>query len=893
MNKILIASATLLGSLSTIVSGAAAMPMTTPVQTVPTKTAGEQPQPVANPAAVVTVGNARFTVLTPQLIRMEWSADGKFEDNKTLTFVNRNLPVPQFTAKKSGKGVTIKTSALTLSYKGGDGGFTDKNLEVKFKVAGKPAVWRPGMAPKGNLKGTMRTLDGVDGYKFRKNTEMEQGLLSRDGWAVVDDSNNHLFVPDNSHWQEWVSVRPDGERQDLYLFAYGHDYKKGLADYQKVAGRATLPPKYTFGYWWSRYWQYSDNEFKDLVDKLKSINAPIDVLIVDMDWHDTFGLCRKNPQKDEYGQRVGWTGYTWQNELFPNPQNFLKWVKRENLKTALNLHPASGIQPYEECYKRFAKEYGWQDTTKSVPFKMDEVKWADAYFKTVLEPMERDGVDFWWLDWQQWLKSKYTKDLSNTYWLNYTFYNHAAQKEGNERPFIYHRWGGLGSHRYPLGFSGDTFTSWETLRFLPYFTATSSNVNYGYWGHDIGGHMFKADTKSTDPELYLRWLQYGVFTPIFKTHSTKNREIVRYFWAFPDHMFMMRDALNLRYALAPYVYNAARENYDTGVAMTRPMYYEYPERDEAYSHPEQFFFGNDILTAPVANPIDSVTGLAERSIWFPVGKWYDYSTGAMIESDGNGDRTLEYTLSENPFYVKAGSILPMNPASLRSLQDTPESLVLTFIPGGDGSLAHYEDDGKSEDYKERYAVTDITKKSTNNALNIAIAARKGDYAGAPAARRYELRFPATMPPSRVVVDGKEYPYSRFPQVGEWGYDGYSLEPVVYTAELPTNRNVEVTLEFADGNDPTLLYGKKGVFNRCLDLTVRFKEEQGAHGEGMKMLPQGYLKVSQCPNFVTENPAGIRSYLGDFEKNRAQLFELIDNLDIVSAPFKTRIKAQLK
>lgn len=848
--------------------------------------------PVANPQAMVQVGNARFTVLTPKLIRMEWSADGKFEDNKTLTFVNRNLPVPQFSSKRNGKeGVTIKTSALTLKYKGGEG-FTDKNLEVQFRCAGKPAVWRPRMEAKGNLMGTTRTLDGADGYTMRKGSSMETGLLSRDGWAVVDDSQNHLLVPDPSHWEEWVSVRPEGNSTDLYLFAYGHDYKEALADYQKVAGRATLPPMYTFGYWWSRYWQYSDNEFKDLVDKLKSIDVPLDVLIVDMDWHDTFGLCRKNPQKDEYGQRVGWTGYTWQKELFPNPQNFLKWVKRENLKTALNLHPASGIQPYEECYTRFAKEYNWADTTKSIPFRMDEVKWADTYFKTVLEPMERDGVDFWWLDWQQWLQSKYVKNLSNTFWLNHTFYNHAAQKQGNDRPFIYHRWGGLGSHRYPLGFSGDTFTSWATLKFLPWFTATSSNVNYGYWGHDIGGHMFKPEVKETDPELYLRWLQYGVFTPIFKTHSTKNREIVRYFWAFPDHMFLMRDAVNLRYELAPYIYNAARENYDTGVGMTRPMYYEYPEREEAYNHPEQFFFGGEILTAPVANPIDSVTGLAKRSIWFPKGKWYDYSTGEMIESDGIGDHEFEYTLSENPFYVKAGAILPMNPKSVRSLQDTPESLVLTFIPGDNGKLNYYEDDGKSQDYTSRYARTEVSQSVDANTTRVKIAPRNGEYADAPAARRYELRFPATYPPTRVVVNGKEYKYSRFPEVGEWGYDAYSLQPVVYTEELPVNASTEVILEFAEGNDPAKLYGKKKVFNRCLDLTVQFKEEQGLHGEGMKMLPEEYLRVSQSPNFILENPMGINQYLQDFENYRAVLFNTTDGMAIISAPFKARLRAQL-
>ena len=158
--------------------------------------------------------------------------------------------------------------------------------------------------------------------------------------------------------------------------------------------------------------------------------------------------------------------------------------------------------------------------------------------------------------------------------------------------------------------------------------------------------MFKKETRETDPELYTRWLQYGVFTPIFKTHSTKDPRIERYLWFFPDHLFVMRDAIRLRYTLAPYIYAAARENYDTGVGMCRPMYYDHPEQDEAYNVPEQFMFGGDILATAVVEPVDSVTGLAARRIWFPEGRWYDCATGAMYE--GGRTEELHYTLSENP-----------------------------------------------------------------------------------------------------------------------------------------------------------------------------------------------------------------------------------------------------
>ena len=843
--------------------------------------------PKADAKAVVTSGNARFTVLTPQLIRMEWSADGQFEDRATLTFVNRETPVPEFKVRESRSKLTITTPALTLTYLK-NGKFSDKNLKAVFTLNGREVVWTPGMENPQNLLGTTRTLDGADGSKLKE--PMEQGILSRAGWSLIDDSQRHVLTPDGSEWEEWIEARPEGDRQDLYLFAYGHDYKQALADYALVAGRAPMPPKYTLGYWWSRYWQYSDNEFVDLVNKLKSMDVPIDVLIVDMDWHETWGLRKSNSPKDEYGQRIGWTGYTWQKELFPSPANFLKWTENEELKVALNLHPASGIQPYEAVYDDFTKEYGWSEKGKSVPFKIDERKWADAYFKTVLEPMERNGVDFWWLDWQQWKESKYTPGLSNTFWLNHTFFNHAERQNPGLRPFIYHRWGGLGSHRYPLAFSGDTYATWPMLAYLPYFTATSSNVNYGWWGHDIGGHMFHKTQKATDPELYTRWLQYGVFTPIFKTHSTKDPRIERCIWCFPDHMFLMRDAIRLRYTLAPYIYNAARENYDTGVGMCRPMYYDYPESDKAYETPEQFMFGNDILATTITQPVDSITGLAPRTIWFPEGAWFDCATGSMYE--GGRTEELHYTLAENPHYAKAGSIIPMNPATVKNLQQPCDTLVLTFIPGGDGQLRHYEDDGMSQQYKTNYAVTTVTKKQEGNTVRVRISPREGSFAGASDSRSYELRFPAVFPPKSVKVNGKELAYSRFPKAGEWTYDGYTLAPVIYTGTTACDAPVEIELAFDDyaTAHQADLYGMSGVFKRCLDLTVEFKTEQGAHSEPYLMLPEEYLRVSQCPNFILEEPFRIAEFIGAYAKNKAALFEKTDSMTIIGDNFKQRLKA---
>ena len=243
----------------------------------------EKWDPVADEAAVVTFDNARFTVLTSRLIRMEWSEDGKFEDRASLAIVNRRLDVPEYKVIRRGGRLVIKTADLVLSYKGGK--FDENNLSVSFVMGDRKVSWHPGMDDSANLLGTTRTLDGCNGLDKlnHKNEPMEQGVLSRDGWAIVDESSRHLFEAVDADWHNWVACRDGADRQDLYIFAYGHDYKAALADFTKIAGRIPLPPKYMFGYWWSRYWQYSDFEFVDLAKEIRSHDIPIDVMVIDMD----------------------------------------------------------------------------------------------------------------------------------------------------------------------------------------------------------------------------------------------------------------------------------------------------------------------------------------------------------------------------------------------------------------------------------------------------------------------------------------------------------------------------------------------------------------------------------------------------------------------------------
>src|SRR5580698_3245532 len=766
----------------------------------PTTTAAPEAtyNPVANPQAVVTQGNARFTVLTPQLIRMEWVADGKFEDHPSFVFLNRRLPVPKFTHSNVGGKLTIQTSALQLTYTGTDK-FNADNLTITFTLDGKQVTWHPGTPDTGNLQGTTRTLDGALGGKTKE--PIDPGLISRDGWVVVDDSTRPLFDSDNFNFTQgenspwpWVQLRSAGDRQDWYFFGYGHDYKQALHDYVEVAGRIPLPPRFSFGAWWSRYWAYSDQELDDLVRGFHENDVPLDVLVIDMDWHLSREQLEAKHEVDQSGHDLGWSGYTWNPLLFPDPEAFLKNIHEEGLKATLNLHPASGVEPWEAAYPAMAKAMGIDPSTKKyVPFDITNKKFALNYMDLLHHPLEKQGIDFWWLDWQQEANTQ-TPGVNPTWWLNYVHFT--DQEREGKRPLLFHRWGGLGNHRYQIGFSGDTYSGWDSLAFQPGFTAQAANVGYAYWSHDIGGHM----PGKIEPELFLRWIQFGEFSPILRTHTTKNPDSERRVWAYPEpYADLMREAFVQRYALEPYIYTEARRTYDTGVAFLHPLYYEAPEAAEAYSVKDEYFFGDELLVAPVTRAAGKETQLASRTVWLPEGEWFEWQTGAHFK--GPIMLVREASIQQIPVYAKAGSIVPMQPQMKYTGEKAVDPLLLKIFPLQDGQTSAYkiyEDAGNSTGYKrgeEAFTKIQAALSSDGAALRVTISPGEGEYAGMQTARGYEVRLAGTWPPGRGTVNGQPVALTRKEDVPGWHYEGNTLETVIQTARFGVAAAVTVELKY--------------------------------------------------------------------------------------------------
>jgi hypothetical protein len=700
--------------------------------------------PLAAPDAVVQGERWRFTVLTDRLIRMEYNSAGEFEDRASQFAVNRSFPTPEFRVVRDGDHVTILTEHLQLSYDGQP--FSPNGLSVTLtgNLSAHDSTWRYSVASRRPLGGTARTLDDADGP-----VELEAGVISRDGYAVVDDSSTLLLEDDGWFSPRTKTVTSDTPtqpttRQDLYFFGYGHDYRGAITDFYRLSGATPLIPRFALGNWWSRYYPYTQAEYIALMERFAAEGMPFSVAVVDMDWHNV-------DVDPRYGS--GWTGYTWNTELFPDPDAFASWLHNHGLRLTLNVHPADGVQGHEDAYREMAAAMGVDaGAGDPIVFDVTDPQFVRAYFSVLHHPLEARGVDFWWVDWQSGSHSR-IEGLDPLWVLNHLHFLDNGRPDNDRpdggidpgrartRPLTFSRYAGPGSHRYPVGFSGDTVVTWDSLRFQPYFTATATNIGYGWWSHDIGGHL----GGSRDDDLAVRWTQFGVFSPIMRLHSSSGRFNGKEPWRFgPDAAAVMAEFLRLRHRLVPYLHTANHAAAAGGLPLAVPMYYDHPETAEAYAVPNQYMFGPDLLVSPITDPLDARLRLARTKAWLPAGTWIDFFTGLIYR----GDRTvyLHRTADHIPVLARAGAIIPLtaHPHPSHAVPDVPLAVELQVFAGAEGHAELVEDDGGSR-------AASIPLHLNWDAHEFVMAPATGDGTILPAARSITATFIGFAHPGEVEV----------------------------------------------------------------------------------------------------------------------------------------------
>ena len=342
---------------------------------------------------------------------------------------------------------------------------------------------------------------------------------------------------------------------------------------------------------------------------------------------------------------------------------------------------------------------------------------------------------------------------------------------------------------------------------------------YGYWSHDIGGHQVKRFGMGVDTELYTRAMQMGQYLPILRSHSAKDASLNKEPWAF-DMATQRRltNVINGRYALIPYIYTMARQTYDTGISLCRPMYYDYPEAKEAYEMKEQYMFGDKMLIAPVTTEANKESGMAAVEAWLPEGEWLEYETGTMLK----GGQTVErlFSMDEYPVYVKAGSIIPYY-GKVKNVSGTEQPVIIRVFPGGDkDEFTLYEDNGEDKNYAGEYATTPLSYQRNGQQLSITIGQRKGNYKDMPARRDFTLALPCQKAPQSIKVDGKALPQTGSEE-GAFTYDGLNLEASIALGSIDCSKGATIEVTFASA-DYAVTAGEKGQFHRIQNAVQDYK-----------------------------------------------------------------------
>ncbi len=753
----------------------------------------------------------RITVISQECVRIEYAPGERFCDYPSLFAIHGPAgdaeraiepgPDPRSchttSAAAGSPPIVIRTSRFTLTYTPDGRPPHAGNMHALIVHPAPPSdltirdgrvLWTPESRNLHNLGGTLSTLDGLRGPH-----PIGEGLLARDGWHVVDDSHRHVLVDGWAATRESVGLAGN---TDWYLFAYGNDYAAALQALTIIAGRVPMPRKYALGAWYSRYWPYTSDEFRGIVDEFEVHGFPLDVLVLDMDWH-----------------KPGWTGWSWNRELIPDPEDLLSWLHARDLAVTLNLHPADGVAPHEDRYADFMRALGREPDGSTVPFDAGDRTYMRSLFEQIHRPLElaapshptshiphpTSGVDFWWVDWQQDKFVRSIPGLTNLRWLNHLYFQHTSRPPAAADPGLrglsFSRWagdeggpesgtewgspatGGWGDHRYPIHFSGDSHTGWEMLAFQVPFTAAAGNIGCFFWSHDIGGHF-----GSRLEEATTRWVQFGALSAALRLHSARTATLDRRPWTYEDRFCnAMRSAFDLRSRLMPYLYTCVYACNSDALPLLRSMYLAHPNTERAYRVPAQYMLGDDLLVAPIVAPGIGEKCVGTQRVWFPSmaqesrpsSGWFNLLTGDRHEP--GEEAIVAAPIDQLPIFVRAGVLLPAQPSTHRMATEPLRTLVLHAFPGGPNETCEstlYEDDGITQAHElGEHAITPLTARWSHAepngtrtiTLNATIGPTHGKFAGQPGRRAIEIHLGGVHRVLSATINGQTTPCSHQPE----------------------------------------------------------------------------------------------------------------------------------
>jgi alpha-glucosidase (family GH31 glycosyl hydrolase) len=455
-----------------------------------------------------------------------------------------------------------------------------------------------------------------------------------------------------------------------------------MAEYAGLTGRPELPPLWSLGYQQSHRTLASREEILEEARTFREKKLPCDALI-----YLGTGFCPS-------GWNTNNGEFQFNAKVFPDPKAMFEELHQEHFKVALHV---------------VINARTMHGTVRDVCDPKHPVEEQPSCYWAEHREIFAMGVDGWWPDEGDPL------NISSRLTRNRMYWEGPQLDRPNERPYALHRNGYAGMQRYAsFLWSGDVYSTWETLRTHIPIAVNTGLTGIPYWGTDIGGFV---PTNEFTAELYVRWFQFGAFCPLFRSHGRNWKLRLPWGWntgdpgpieiknyngaAVPDASELhnaqvepiCRKYLDLRYRMLPYLYSVVRESTVSGLPVMRSLWLHYPDDPAALERGDQYLWGRDILVAPVAEK-----GAASRRVYLPRGVWYDFWTS--VRQEGGSEITREVDLETMPLYVRAGTILPLGPVKQYTGEQVNQPLMLTIYPGADGSFLLYEDDGSSFNYRQ-------------------------------------------------------------------------------------------------------------------------------------------------------------------------------------------------
>ncbi|PWM57740.1 MAG: alpha-glucosidase [Subdoligranulum variabile] len=511
----------------------------------------------------------------------------------------------------------------------------------------------------------------------------------------------------SNYWSRYTYWQADGGDIDLFLLA-GDTLPRVVDNYTRLTGRPALLPKRALGYQGSSMYypeleKDSDDAVLDFIDTVKEEGFPID------------GFHLSSGYTSYEGKRCV---FTWNTERFKDPRAYFAAMNEKGAQNVPNVKP--GILLCHPWFKEFEDRGVFVKDSEQDRYAVGKWWGGDGAFWDFTSAAGRKA-------WKEYLTANVIDIGTDSIWDDNCEYDSLLDKDcrcdfdgkggtigqlkplmstlmckmGAEavvehnpdaRPYIVCRSGSAGIQKYAQTWCGDNFTSWDTLRYnIPIITGMglSGQPNEGA---DIGGFAGPAP----DEELFVRWVQNGIFQPRFSIHSASNDNTVTEPWMYHGSADLIRQAILLRYRMAPYLYSAEYEASRTGAPIMRPLVYEFQNDPNVYDESYEFLFGRDIL---VANVLEH--GAASRTVYLPAGcKWYDWNDNFACYEGG---QTIEVPvdLATIPLFIREGSVIPMADNQLMSMaRDHVTDLHLILAPGGTRTYTLYDDDGVSNDYKK-------------------------------------------------------------------------------------------------------------------------------------------------------------------------------------------------